>query len=184
MLTRELEETLSRAVSEAVKHRHEFVTLEHLLFALLDDAAAHEILFHCGADLDEIARALQEYFDGVLEKMPVGVNSMPELTTTFQTTITYAELQAAGSGQDAIDGGNILAALYQTEQSNAVYLLLHQGITRLDILNYISHGISKVDYGEPMPDGIDDDDIDGPAGGQRKKPQKEQSALRRRARRR
>ena len=67
MLTRELEETLSSAVDEAVKHKHEFVTLEHLLYALLDDAAAREILFHCGAQIDELARALQEYFENVLE---------------------------------------------------------------------------------------------------------------------
>src|SRR5215210_2869347 len=153
MLTRELEETLSFAVDEAVKHKHEFVTLEHLLFALLEDAAAREILFHCGANLEELARALQEYFDGVLEKMPPGSKAMPELTSTFQSTISYAVLQAEGSGQGAIDGGNILAALYQAEQSYAVYLLLQQGVSRLDILNYISHGISKIESGKPLPDG-------------------------------
>jgi ATP-dependent Clp protease ATP-binding subunit ClpA len=170
MLTRELEETLSSAVDEAVRHRHEFVTMEHLLFALLDDAAAREILFHCGANLEEIARALQEYFDGVLERMPEGSKSMPELTSTFQSTISYAVLQAEGSGQGAVDGGNILAALYQAEQSYAVYLLLQQGITRLDILNYISHGISKIDPSEPLPEGLDEDEIEGPTGAQRKKP--------------
>ena len=83
---------------------------------------------------------------------------MPELTSTFQSTISYAVLQAEGSGQGAVDGGNILAAMYQAEQSYAVYLLLQQGVTRLDILNYISHGISKIDNGEPLPDGIDEDD--------------------------
>jgi ATP-dependent Clp protease ATP-binding subunit ClpA len=170
MLTRELEETLSSAVDEAVRHRHEFVTMEHLLFALLDDAAAREILFHCGANLEEIARALQEYFDGVLERMPEGSKSMPELTSTFQSTISYAVLQAEGSGQGAVDGGNILAALYQAEQSYAVYLLLQQGITRLDILNYISHGISKIDPSEPLPEGLDEDEIEGPTAAQRKKP--------------
>ena len=146
MLTRELEETLSFAVDEAVRHKHEFVTLEHLLFALLEDAAAREILFNCGAQIDELARALQEYFENVLEKMPDdGQDSMPELTSTFQSTISYAVLQAEGSGQGAVDGGNILAAMYQAEQSYAVYLLLQQGVSRLDILNYISHGISKID---------------------------------------
>jgi len=169
MLTRELEETLSYAVDQAVKHKHEFVTLEHLLFALLEDAAARDILFNCGAQIDELGRALQEYFDNVLEKMPPDAKAMPELTSTFQSTISYAVLQAEGSGQGAVDGGNILAALYQAEQSYAVYLLLQQGVTRLDILNYISHGISKVDHGgEPMFDGIDDEELDSPA--QRKKP--------------
>ncbi|CAN5317434.1 ATP-dependent Clp protease ATP-binding subunit ClpA [soil metagenome] len=171
MLTRELEETLSFAVDEAVKHKHEFVTLEHLLFALLEDAAAREILFNCGAQIEEIARALQEYFEGVIEKMDDPSKAMPELTSTFQSTISYAVLQAEGSGQGAVDGGNILAALYQAEQSYAVYLLQQQGVTRLDILNYISHGISKIDPLEGLPDGIDDDDLEGPGPpAQRKKP--------------
>src|SRR6476661_10351897 len=159
MLTRELEETLSFAVDEAVKHKHEFVTLEHLLFALLEDTAAREILFNCGADIAELARALQEYFDNVLEKMPAEVKGMPELTSTFQSTISYAVLQAEGSGQGAVDGGNILAALYQAEQSHAVYLLLQQGVTRLDILNYIAHGISKLEAPDPTPDGAEDEEF-------------------------
>lgn len=170
MLTRELEETLNLAVEEAVRHKHEFVTLEHLLFALLEDSAAREILFNCGAEIDEIARALEEYFDNVLEKMSADVKTMPELTSTFQSTISYAVLQAEGSGQPAVDGGNILAALYQADQSYAVYLLLQQGITRLDILNYISHGISKVDANEPLFDGADDEEGEGQAAAQRKRP--------------
>ncbi len=170
MLTRELEETLSYAVDAAVKHKHEFVTLEHLLFALLEDASAREILINCGAQIDELGRALHEYFENVLEKMPEDARAMPELTSTFQSTISYAVLQAEGSGQGAVDGGNILAAMYQSEQSYAIYLLLQQGITRLDILNYISHGISKVDHGEPLPDGVDDEELDGPGSAQRRKP--------------
>jgi ATP-dependent Clp protease ATP-binding subunit ClpA len=170
MLTKELEETLSFAVDEAVKHKHEFVTLEHLLFALLEDSAARDILFHCGAQIEEIARALQEYFESQLEKMPESAESMPELTATFQTTISYAILQAEGSGQGAVDGGNILAALYQAEHSYAVYLLQQQGVSRLDILNYISHGISKVDPFESLPEGIDEDDPEGAQQAQRKKP--------------
>ncbi len=165
MLTRELEETLSYAVDEAVRHTHEYVTLEHLLFALLEDASAREILFNCGAQIDELGRALEEYFQNQLEKMPPTAKHMPELTPTFQSTINYAVLQAEGSGQVAVNGGNILASMYQADQSYAVYLLLQQGVTRLDILNYISHGISKVDYGDfssdLIPDGIDDDDFDG-----------------------
>ncbi len=170
MLTRELEETLNTAVKEAVKYKHEFVTLEHLLFALLDDTAAQEILFNCGAHIDELNRALLEYFDNVLEKMPADIKTMPELTSTFQSTISYAVLQAEGSGQPAVDGGNILAALYQAEQSYAVYLLLQQNVTRLDILNYIAHGISKVDSGDFMPDFDMDDEFDGPLDAGRRKP--------------
>lgn len=158
MLTRELEETLSFAVDQAVKYRHEYVTLEHLLYALLQDSAAQDILFNCGARIDEIAGLLEQYFENTLDKLPDEIKVMPELTATFQSTINYAILQAEGSGQAAVDGGNILAAFYQAEQSYAVYLLLQQGVTRLDILNYISHGISKIDTGDMVPDGFEEDE--------------------------
>ena len=175
MLTRELEETLSYAVDEAVKYKHEYVTLEHLLFALLEDNSARDILFNCGARIEEIASSLEEYFRDTLEKMPAGVQTMPELTATFQSTIQYALLQAEGSGQKTVDGGNILAALYQADQSYAVYLLKQQGITRLDILNYIAHGISKVDQNfdfDGMGEGDEDEQFaeERAAGGKRKKP--------------
>jgi ATP-dependent Clp protease ATP-binding subunit clpA len=170
MLTRELEETLSYAVDEAVKYKHEFVTLEHLLFALLEDRAARDILFNCGAQIEEIAKSLEDYFRDVLEKMPEDAKHMPELTSTFQSTIQYAVLQAEGSGQGAVDGGNILASLYQAEQSYAVYLLLQQGVTRLDILNYIAHGISKIDTGDPFPEPFDDEDFGGMGPQTRKNP--------------
>lgn len=160
MLTRELEETLSHAVDEAVKYKHEYVTLEHLLYALLDDAAAREVLYNCGAKIEEIARSLEEYFNEVLEKMPDNVQLMPELTSTFQSIIQYAILQAEGSGQKNVDGGNILAALYQAEQSYAVYLLNQQGVTRLDILNYLAHGISKIDNFENFEEQNPDEETD------------------------
>ncbi len=170
MLTRELEETLSFAVDQAVKFKHEFVTLEHLLFALLDDSSARDILFNCGARLEEMGQSLEDYFRDVLEKVPDSAKHMPELTSTFQSTIQYAVLQAEGSGQGAVNGGNILAAIYQAEQSYAVYLLLQQGVSRLDILNYISHGISKIDAGDPLPEGFDDDEFAGLGSPERKKP--------------
>lgn len=158
MLSRELEETLSIAVDEAVKYRHEYVTLEHLLFALLQDDSARDILINCGARINELADSLNEYFTDTLEKMPEDIKQLPELTATFQSTINYAVLQAEGSGQALVDGGNILAAFYQAEQSFAVFLLLQQGVTRLDILNYISHGISKLESFGEFPDEFDEDD--------------------------
>jgi ATP-dependent Clp protease ATP-binding subunit ClpA len=145
MLTKELEETLSYAVNEAVKHRHEYVTLEHLLYALLEDKVARDVLYNCGANIEEIAKELEKYFRETLEKIPEGVQLMPELTAAFQNTIQYAILQAEGSGQQKVDGGNILAAIYQADRSLAVYLLKKQGVKRLDVLNYIAHGISKID---------------------------------------
>ncbi|REJ75401.1 MAG: ATP-dependent Clp protease ATP-binding subunit ClpA [Acidobacteria bacterium] len=172
MLTKELEETLSFAVDEAVRRRHEYVTLEHLLFALLEDRSAREILFNCGAQVEELAKDLEEYFESSLEKMPEGVSQMPELTSTFQATIQYAILQAEGSGQKRVDGGNILAALFQSENSQAVYLLQKQNVSRLDVLNYIAHGISKVDGLDPdeLEDGEGLADGQNPLQQPRKKP--------------
>src|SRR5690606_7380823 len=171
MLTRELEETLSAAVDEAVKHRHEYVTLEHLLYALRQDGSARDILFNCGARIDELGRSLEDYFRDVLEKMPENIKHMPELTATFQSTIQYAVLQAEGAGKRAVDGGNILAAFYQADQSYALYLLLQQGVSRLDILNYISHGISKIETGD-LPDELfdGDDEFGGMPGPRKQKP--------------
>lgn len=174
MLTRELEETLSYAVDEAVKYKHEYVTLEHLLFALLEDASARDILYNCGAKMEELGASLEDYFREVLEKTPEGIEMMPELTATFQSTIQYAILQAEGSGQKAVDGGNILAALYQAEQSHAVYLLKLQGVSRLDILNYLAHGISKIDDVQNFEGaGFEDEEFAeerATGGAQRKKP--------------
>lgn len=172
MLTRELEETLSYAVDEAVKYKHEYVTLEHLLYALLEDNAAREILHNCGARIDELAQALEEYFRDNLEKLPDDIKPMPELTSTFQNVIQYAIVQAEGSGQAKIDGGNILAAFFQVEQSYAVYLLQLQGVTRLDILNYIAHGISKIETGDPLIESFTDDEEEQFAEERAAKPKK------------
>jgi ATP-dependent Clp protease ATP-binding subunit ClpA len=171
MLTKEVEETLSQAVDVAVKYKHEYVTLEHLLYALVENSTAADVLTHCGADLMMLRDSLLDYFHDVLEKMPAGSKQLPELTSTFQSTIQYAVLQAEGSGQRSVDGGNILAAFYQAEQSYAVYLLLQQGVTRLDILNYISHGISKIDAGMPFTsEPFDEEDFGGGSPAERRKP--------------
>ncbi|HEX8197781.1 MAG TPA: ATP-dependent Clp protease ATP-binding subunit ClpA [Pyrinomonadaceae bacterium] len=147
MLTKELQETLSAAVEEAVQRRHEYVTLEHLLFAMLNDSTARDVLYNCGGDLEKLGNELEKFFAERLETLPDGLTQMPELTSAFQSVLQYAMLQAEGSGQKEIDGGNILAALFQMDNSYAVYLLRQQNITRLDVLNYIAHGISKVDDG-------------------------------------
>ena len=144
MITRELQATLSVAVNEAIKRRHEYITLEHLLFALTMDATAGNVLHHCGGDLETLRRDLNSFLSDQLERLPDGIEMMPEQTTTFRHVLEYAMLQAEGSGQREVNGGNILAALYQAEQSHAVFFLKKQGITRLDVLNYIAHGISKI----------------------------------------
>ncbi|HZH34790.1 MAG TPA: AAA family ATPase, partial [Pyrinomonadaceae bacterium] len=145
MLTKELQETLSAAVDEAVQRRHEYVTLEHLLFALLRESTARDVLYNCICDFELLEKDLEQFFAENLESLPDNLQLMPELTSSFQSVLNYAMIQAEGSGQTEINGGNILAALFQAENSHAVYLLQKQDITRLDILNYISHGISKID---------------------------------------
>ncbi len=149
MITRELQATLGAALSEAVKRRHEYVTLEHLLLALLDDPTASNIIKHCGGDTAKLRDELEKYFKEYLKPLPEFSDELPEHTAAFQRVLQYAVLQAQGAEQTEIDGGNILAALYQADQSHAVYLLKQQGITRLDVLSYISHGVSKLlDEGE------------------------------------
>ena len=146
MLTNELQATLSSAVNEAIRRRHEYVTLEHLLFALLDDRAAREVLRNCGGDVDALRRELEQFLDERIEAHGGGgeLGTLPEQTQTFRRVLEYAVLQAEGSGQRRIDGGNVLAALFQVERSHAVYLLKRQGLKRLDVLNYLAHGISKL----------------------------------------
>ena len=173
MLTKELEETLDFAVNEAVRLKHEYVTLEHLLYALLDDKTARDILFNCGAKLEEIGTELEDYFETSMEKFLDEVTQIPEPTSTFQMTLNYAIMQAQGSGQQRIDGGNILAAMFESEKSHAVYLLLKQGVSRLDVLNYLSHGISKLDdFGDELLGGIgvDGEFAEERAAQQQKKP--------------
>ncbi|HEX8456559.1 MAG TPA: ATP-dependent Clp protease ATP-binding subunit ClpA [Pyrinomonadaceae bacterium] len=143
MITRELQATLSAAVEEAIERRHEYVTLEHLLFALLSDRTASNIIHNCGGDTDALRRDLEKFFDERIEPLAEDISQLPEQTEMFTRILQYAMLQAQGSGQKEIDGGNILAALFQAERSYAVYLLRQQGITRLDVLNFIAHGISK-----------------------------------------
>jgi ATP-dependent Clp protease ATP-binding subunit ClpA len=159
MITKELQATLELAADEAIKRRHEFLTLEHLLFALLMDKVAKDVIYNCGGDLDLLRRDLEDFFKDSIQPLPRGVDRYPEQTAAFERVLNRAMEQAEASSQEKIDGGNILAALFGESHSHAKYLLEKQGITRLDILNYISHGISKVDeFGEPLPLGDEEDD--------------------------
>lgn len=144
MLTRELEETLNRAFSEALNRRHEFLTLEHVLLALLQDKTARDVIRHCGGDVRKLQRELEAFLEEKLEQLPEGSEQLPEQTPAFQRVLERATLQAQGSGQELIDGSNILAAIYQERRSFAVYLLEREGVKRLDVLKFISHGVSKI----------------------------------------
>ena len=145
MLTRDLQRSLSEASRAAAHQRHEYITLEHVLHALLDDPTSNDVIHNCGGDIAQIRSALDAFMAEHLQVLPRGVNTAPQPTASFERVLQRALLQAQGSGQPAIDGGNVLAAMFQETRSHAVYLLAKQGISRLDVLNYISHGISKRD---------------------------------------
>src|ERR1700749_3198155 len=156
MITKELQDTLNFAAMEAVKRRHEYVTLEHLLYALMHDSTASEVVRHCGGNSGELVKELERFFDERMEPAPESADALPEYTAAFQRVVEYALLQAEGSGQKEVDGGNVLAAIFQSPNSHAVYLLKRQGVTRLDILNYLAHGISKIEGGGFAHEGEED----------------------------
>lgn len=158
MITKELQAAINRAVDEAIKRRHGFLTLEHLLFALLKDRVAVDVIRKCGGDLDQLKRDLESYFSEQMDRLPGKEEALPEQTVAFQRVLQYALLQAQGSGQQQVDGGNMVAAIYTEEYSQARYLLEKQGITRLDVLNYISHGISKLDGGGESENPAEEED--------------------------
>jgi len=144
MITKKLQATFAFAVSEAARRQHEYVTLEHLLFALMHDERAIEVIHHCGADIDRLIEELDVFLRENFAALPKGSLSKPARTAMFQRVLEYAVLQAQSSGRKEIDGGHMLAAIFEADQSQAVYLLRAQGVTKLDVLNYISHGISKI----------------------------------------
>ena len=163
MITKELQATLNVAAMEAIKRRHEYVTLEHLLYALLHEKTAGNIVRQCGGDAEALVRDLEKFFAEKMKTVDASGEQMPEYTKAFQRVVEYALLQAEGSGQKDVDGGNVLAALFQAEHSHAVYLLRKQGVTRLDVLNYMAHGISKLDAGDFLTEGGDDAEADAAA---------------------
>ncbi len=144
MISKELEIIISLAVNEARQRRHEFFTLEHILYAFLMDPAGRKILYHCGADLELLKENLENFFRTKLQSLPYGVEKEPVQTLSVQRVLQRAILQARSAEKREVESGDILAAMFFEEHSHAVYFLKSQGITRLDVLNYISHGISKV----------------------------------------
>jgi ATP-dependent Clp protease ATP-binding subunit ClpA len=143
-ITKELESSLRLAFAEAKARRHEHVTLEHLLYALLRDPVAVRILRACGARMTELKRDLEQHLQETQPQLPEGSERDPEQTRAFQRVLERAAMQVQSSGKETIDGGNVLVALYRERDSHALYLLEKQGVTRLDLLRYISHGALKV----------------------------------------
>ncbi len=161
MITRELQATLNSAADEAIRRKHEFLTLEHLLFAILKDPTGSDAISNCRGDLARLRSDLEEFFVQNLLPLPDGKQQFPEQTAAFERVLERAALQAHASGKLKIDAGNILAALFQEPNSHARFLLERQGISRLDLLNYISHGVSKAGRSPAgKSEGIGDEDDD------------------------
>jgi ATP-dependent Clp protease ATP-binding subunit ClpA len=143
MISKELEGTLNKALSEARRRRHEYVCLEHLLYALLQDKDASGVIINCGGDLDQLRKSLEEFFVGHLEVLPEGLTQEPQQTLSFHRVLQRAVIHAQSAEKKEINGGNLLIAMYREPDSYAVYLLEQQGMTRFDMVNYVSHGIAK-----------------------------------------
>ena len=155
MIAQELEVSLHMAFVEARQQRHEFITVEHLLLALLDNPSAAEVLRACTASIDDLRKSLTAF---IKENTPT-VSGTEEVDTQptlgFQRVIQRAimHVQSTGSGKKEVTGANVLVAIFGEKDSHAVYYLHQQGVTRLDVVNFIAHGIKKSDPPEPAKSG-------------------------------
>ena len=148
MIAQELEVSLHMVFVESRQKRHEFITVEHLLLAMLDNHTAAEVLRACSVDISDMRKSLVEH---ITEHTPaVGgseeVDTQP--TLGFQRVIQRAILHVQSSGKKEVTGANVLVAIFGEKDSHAVYFLNQRGVTRLDVVNYISHGINKVSQGD------------------------------------
>ena len=143
MLSRNLEQTLHRALALASERRHEYATLEHLLLALGEDPDATTVLKACGVDIERLKRDLTEFLDKDLAGLVTDRTGDPKPTAGFQRVVQRAAIHVQSSGRDEVTGANVLVALFSERESHAVYFLQLQDMTRLDAVNFISHGIAK-----------------------------------------
>ncbi len=154
MLNKELEFTLNLAFKEAKEKRHEFMTVEHLLLSLLDNPSAGNVLQACEANVESLRRDLEEFID---ENTPVIPENEFERETQptlgFQRVLQRAVFHVQSAGKTEVSGANVLAAIFSEQESQAVYFLRRENITRLDVINYISHGVSKYQKND-MRDGM------------------------------
>src|SRR5437763_5488951 len=162
MIARQLQKSFEFALTEAVRRRHEYVTLEHLLFALLHDHDVVDVIRACGGDIDVLKKQLDDFLKKTFEQLPEDSDEQPVLTAMLQRVVQYAQLHAQSSGRKEVDTGQMLAALYQAERSQAVYLLRSQGVNKLDVLQFLSHGVGK--NATPQPAFVQTEEEAGPAG--------------------
>ena len=144
MLDKELEQTLNNAFREARKQRHEFMTVEHLLLALLDNPAAMRVLKACGANLNSLHSDLIKFIQENSPLIAEGVERDTQPTLGFQRVLQRAVFHVQSSGKKEVTGANVLVAIYGERESHAAYFLSRQNVARLDVVNYISHGIAKI----------------------------------------
>jgi ATP-dependent Clp protease ATP-binding subunit ClpA len=163
-LSRTLEASLSLAVREARTRRHEYLCIEHVLYALLHDESVAEVIRACGGDVEALKKELDAYLDEHLERVPDGREVMPQQTLGFQRILQRAAAHVQSSGKDEVNGCNVLVAIFREPDSQAAFLLEQQGIRRLDVITYLSHGVSKLAEGpgptDPAADDEDDDEDD------------------------
>jgi ATP-dependent Clp protease ATP-binding subunit ClpA len=160
MLSKELEFTLNQAFKQARAQQHEFMTVEHLLLALLDNPTAASVLRACGADTERLRRDITRFIEENTPVMPKEAGQETQPTLGFQRVLQRAVFHVQSSGKNEVTGANVLVAIFSEQESQSVYFLHQQDIARLDVINYIAHGISKV-HGESEEEG--DNDI--PTGG-------------------
>jgi ATP-dependent Clp protease ATP-binding subunit ClpA len=169
MLSKDLEVTLNEAFRAAKTKRHEFMTVEHLLLALLDNTIALEVLAKVGADVDRLRKELEEHIDSTTPLIPAGdADRETQPTLGFQRVLQRAVFHVQSSGRKEVNGGQVLVAIFSEQESQAVFLLKQQSIARIDVVNYIAHGISKVggEEGEPIAPSSVEGEEEGAEGGQ------------------
>jgi len=151
MLSKELEFTLNLAFKEAREKRHEFMTVEHLLLSLLDNPSAVGVLRACGSDVERLRSELTTFIDETTPLIPMDDHDREtQPTLGFQRVLQRAVFHVQSSGKSEVTGANVLAAIFSEQESQAVYFLKKENISRLDVVNYIAHGISKVPDEEDM----------------------------------
>ncbi len=156
MISKDLEATLTAALSDARRRRHEYLCAEHVLYALLDDRKGRRILEHCDADITRLRAHLDAFLDDEVERVPDGRDLIVQQTVGFERLMQRALTHVHYSGKSEVEAGDILAAIFEEDSSHAAYYLESEGVTRLDVLNYISHGVSKTDPGEDTFDKRDE----------------------------
>jgi len=155
MLSKDLELTLNVAFKEARTKRHEFMTVEHLLLALLDNEAASSVLKACGTDISKLRADLLEFVDSTTPLIPEADEEREtQPTLGFQRVLQRAVFHVQSSGKSEVTGANVLVAIFSEQESQAVYYLKQQNVARIDVVNYISHGISKVADSDHHEDGV------------------------------